>query len=224
MVTTWNDDNEDEFDTEDELNEETKNEFLSSSVVQKIEKAKLYQMLLTSDFFDDDAADSNVIDSVTAEIRRFVHFKLECLLGDRTADKEFGESSPAPALPWNDGQIQALTILANKVLRSDAKGVKSGGVKKISTTKPAVKTAQPPARKRPNPKKSTKPKTEEELVKEHFEQYKAVDNPEKKPMPSQSQMDQMNAQLANQNAGGAFGSSAGGLGSDLGQLLVKQLT
>jgi len=203
------------------------NQFLASPVVQKIEKAKLYQMLLTSDFFEEDAAEEEIVQSVTTEIRRFVHYRLECLLGTRSEDSEFGSSEPpAPVLPWDDNQIQALTAIANRLLKteSSASTAKAGGVKKVSSPK------QKAAKASPNPRKTKKvtakkEKTSEEKVKEHFEQYKSVDNPDRKPMPSQMEIDTMNAQQANQNAGNSFGSStAGGLGGDVAKALIQRLT
>jgi len=232
MVKVWDDGTEEYAEETEEYVEETEeyaedeNQFLASPVVQKIEKAKLYQMLLTSDFFDEDAADETIVKSVTMEIRKFVHYRLECLLGARNEETEFGTSEPpTPKMPWDESQIQALTALANRVLKSDPPSAPRSGVKKVSS--PKKPKPQAPARKatRKPSRPAKKTKTAEEITKEHFEQYKSVDNPERKPMPSQMEIDSMNSQQAHNNAGNSFGTStAGGLGGEVAQALIQRLT
>jgi len=213
------------------------NGFLSSSVVQKIEKAKLYQMLLTCDFFEDDAAIDGMVEEVTREVRSFVHFKLECLLGDRKSDKEFGESAPQASLPWNDQQIEALTGLADRLLKgASVLSPKPSGVKKVSSRRtpeaerPKVQTQKLTAEAKPKLKaklaaeekeKPLKQMTEEERVREHFKKYQLKNNPERLPMPSQQHMDDLNAQLADQNSRGAFGAGSSKLSGALGQVMTR---
>lgn len=216
----------DSYGENDMDNHNNYNEFLASDVVKKIEKAKLYQMLLTCDFFDIDASDEDIVDEVTKEVRRFVHYKLECLLGVRNNTEEIGESSPQPLMPWNEAQIEALTVLANRLVSGQAPESKTGGLKKISrqerparTTK-TVRSSSPVIKRNKEEVVKESPQDVEENQ-ERLANYRLQDNPEKLPMPSQLQIDTINAQLAESNSRGAFGSSATSLNGALGQILTQ---
>lgn len=199
--------------------EEEGNEFLGSAVVKKIEKAKLYQMLLTCDFFDDDVSDQEILLEVTKEVRRFVHFKLECLLGARQGDSDFGESTPQSSLPWTQPQVEALTVLANNILNRNSKTEARQSAPSIKKIQKPTQTVQKAKAKAPSVRPKMKKEVGPEEVVPVSTGHRLVNNPDRLPMPSQLQMDTINAAQAEENSKAAFGSSATSLNSVLGQVL-----
>lgn len=166
----------------------------------RIEQANLYRLLLDSDLFETGDGSQEAVDIVTEEIRAFATARLEFLMGMRGAD-EAVIVRPAE-LPWSDEQIEALTALANKVL--------------VTTSSPQLKlTSQPSLKKRGRKPKeqiqepAKKPEflepvfevKKEETIEEAKQTAKSfADNPERKPFPSQSMWNALNAQEANSNA------------------------
>ncbi len=133
---------------EDEDQTEYEDEYpIASEAIVRIEKAKLYQLLLQNDLFGEDAGDWQAVEQVTAEIKAFVLGQLETLIGMRSGN----EAVMAPArLPWNTNQVQALTELADRLLNMGNKPVVP------TPPKPSVNTinrpVQPPKQATPAPK------------------------------------------------------------------------
>lgn len=183
----------------------------------RVEQAKLYQVLLSNDIFDSSAADAEILEIVTEEIRAFALARLETLMGLRQgADALIVRNGQD--LPWSEDQIEALTVLANKVLNSNT------GTKTVMKPKTPIQ----PTMKQKN---STKREIFEESVEsnnyslQNEVEFKKgngfVNNPERQPFPSQSVIDMIHANEANKNAASMGGTTGGNTGTYLIQQLLK---
>lgn len=132
---------------------------IASEAIVRIEKAKLYQLLLQNELFGEDAGDWQAIEQVTDEIKAFVLGQLETLIGMRNGN----EPIVAPArLPWDTKQIQALTIIADTLIAKDTQPIVP------TPSKPSVKTINkspspvytPPKAKPQPPTPEPKPQAE----------------------------------------------------------------
>lgn len=133
-----------------------------SDVDLRLETADYYRAILKHEFFDTESSAAQVVDR---EIRSFIRERLEVLLGIR------GPREPVQAmqvtLPFEDEEIEALKLLAAKVLKKPGLITEPApAVKKMATPepsqsekklapklKPAVKKVPAPA-----PAPSTKPR------------------------------------------------------------------
>lgn len=172
---------------------------IASEALVRIEKAKLYQLLLQNNLFGEDAGDEEAVLQVTEEIKGFVLAKLETLMGMRS---ETASTSVSAKLPWNQQQISALTELANRVIEKNSQSIISS-----PTNKPTVNTISKPVKSSPvMPKperKPTAPAVKQPVLPKQIEppkekkagddRYysKMVDSPLKKPMPSAMEMQAM---------------------------------
>lgn len=91
---------------------------ITHEALVRIEKAKLYQLILQNDLFGEDAGDEEAIAEVTEEIQGFVLARLETLMGMRSANDAV--VPVAAKLPWTPKQIDALTDLANRLLLKES--------------------------------------------------------------------------------------------------------
>ena len=183
---------------------------IRSEAFLRVEQAKLYQVLLSQDLFEQGASDDEVVELVTEEIRAFAEARLESLLGMRSPSEALVIRRESAELPWTEEQIEALTALADKVLLTGAGQQQM--MKPKSPSKPLIKK---------NVKQTEKPIQDEQHeveieVKPVVQGF--VSNPERKKFPSQSMMNEMNAQEAGNNL-----SKSQGLGG-AGSLLLQQLT
>ncbi len=110
---------------------------IASEALIRIEKAKLYELLLRNELFGDDAGDADAVQQVTDEIKEFVLARLETLIGMRSGNESV--STPSK-LPWNQQQIAVLTQLADRVLSKENQPIVN------TPPKPSVNTInrQPP--------------------------------------------------------------------------------
>lgn len=141
---------------------------ITPEALVRIEKAKLYQLILQNDLFGEDAGDEEAIAEVNEEIQAFVLARLETLMGMRSGNDSI--MPVAAKLPWSQKQIDALTDLANRLLLKDTQQpmVQTppkptvNTIRKASTpVKPAPQTAPIPVEKSipAIPKPTVKPKT-----------------------------------------------------------------
>lgn len=183
---------------------------IRSEAFLRVEQAKLYQVLLSQDLFEQGASDDEVVELVTEEIRAFAEARLESLLGMRSPSEALVIRRESAELPWSEEQIEALTALADKVLQTGA--AQSQMMKPKSPSKPLIKK---PAKQIEKPIQDQQDEVEIEAkpVGQGF-----ISNPERKRFPSQAMMNDMNAQEAGNNLNKSQG--LGGAGS----LLLQQLT
>ena len=85
----------------------------------RLAKANLYKLLITSPLFKEGSADQETIEAVTSEVSQFALQQLEFCLGIETAKP----AQVAEKSPFDSEQIQALQVVADKVLKRDAKPV-----------------------------------------------------------------------------------------------------
>lgn len=183
-----------------------------SEAFLRVEQAKLYQVLLSQDLFEQGASDDEVVELVTEEIRAFAEARLESLLGMRSPSDALVIRRESAELPWSEEQIEALTALADKVLQTGA--AQQQMMKPKSPSKPLMKKTVKQTEK---PIQDNQDEVEIEIEAKPVGQG-FVSNPERKKFPSQSMMNDMNAQEAGNNLNKSQG--LGGAGS----LLLQQLT
>lgn len=184
---------------------------IASEALIRIEKAKLYQLLLQNDLFGDDAGDPEAVEQVTEEIKAFVLAQLETLIGMRNGNEMLVTQAK---LPWNAQQIAVLTQLADRVLLKESSPIIPTPVKPSVNTinrnepvqQPIKQSVQQPVqqpKKRPrqntnvgkpiignNKQSLTTPLSPPMTVKPGDERAysKPIDNPLRKPMPSAMEM------------------------------------
>ena len=183
----------------------------------RVEQAKLYQLLLSQEIFDSDSVDSDIVNSVTEEIRAFALGRLETLMGLRQGDSSVVVKREIN-LPWDEEQIKALTLVADKVLstKTEPKTASLPKVKSESTLGIKKKTS---TKSNTSVVKSDYVEEEEIPVKDIKRGAGFVGNPDRQPFPTQAVIDMMHAQEANKNA-----ISVGGVtGSNTGTYLIQQL-
>ncbi len=131
-----------------------------SDVDLRLETADYYRAILRHEFFDTESNASQIVDR---EIRTFIRERLEVLLGLRTAN----QPSVVVEAPFDDEEVQALKLLASKVLKRPGIVSEPPAVKKMATPAPVAKPqvqaqvkAKPQAKKipAPAPGPSSKPK------------------------------------------------------------------
>lgn len=86
-----------------------------SEAVKRIQQAKLYETLLSHSLFKPGSADPEIQNRVESEIHAFILNQLEILLGMKHERTQ--QTQPHFVLPFDEDQIKALTVLADKVLK-----------------------------------------------------------------------------------------------------------
>lgn len=79
----------------------------------RLEQGRLYQMVLQGNIFADTNADARAIKNVQREIHRFVRERMEVMLGIRQEKEE----KTVVSSPFNDLEVVALKMLADKVTK-----------------------------------------------------------------------------------------------------------
>ena len=194
-----------------EMNEVT-DPLINTEVITRIEKAKLYEAMLRHPFFSPDSAREEIIESVEKEFREFVVHRLEVLLGIKKPNERVTPSVQQP-LPFSAQQVEALKRLADRVL-DGAKKPSQPTVNTVSVRSPVISTvnskvsskktapAPAPAKKTaPAPRRQKTDNLNTQTGQDYSQAVSVVIPPLK--MPSQMEMDQMNAIQAGKNASGA---------------------
>jgi hypothetical protein len=222
-------DNNEYYDHLDEITEELAQEeqanIVLSEAVKRIEQAKLYETLLKHNLFGPNSARAEIISIVESEIKQFILSRLEILLGikQNVQQKEYQVFSPE--------EIDALKAIASKLITKD-RGNTQPTLNQVShqvtINKPSSNYSPAPTINQPTinaigtvntgnqrsqqPKKQRQSRRSQNVSTITNADYSQAVNPNKPPtpMPSQAQIDQLNAQQAHLNSGS--GGSAIGLG------------
>lgn len=153
---TYEEVSEEQVEAMAEAIEERESVTMSSAMI-RLDKARLYEMLLKGDLFGDTDAHPTALKMVNSELKEFILFKLEVLLGMRQAGSSISPSSPsAPAsFPFNEIEVQALKDIAAKLTHG-----KSAEVKEVKTTPKSnqIKPVSMPKKKELLPKPVSGPK------------------------------------------------------------------
>ncbi len=219
----------------EELEQDEQATVVLGEAIKRIEQAKLYETLLKHRLFGADSARPEIINAVEKEIKAFILSRLEVLLGIRA------ESQAAPARaesPFSPEETEALRAIASKLLAKDkavhvtqptlntVRATTSPSVTPVSVKQPTVNRvggSKPQAQ--PSKKPGRRPKSQnvssvaiqrpDGTVVAVETDYSQAVNPNRPPaaMPSQAQIDQMNAAQAAANSG------SGGNADALGRLL-----
>jgi hypothetical protein len=132
---------------------------LLETATVRLEMARLYEMVLKTNFFDGLDADPRAVSKVMKEFKEFTMDRLEILLGM----KQEKQKTAAPIevkLPFNELEISSLKDLAFKLTKGETakydvltSSPKTGGLKPLSQVlnKPTPKPIYKPALKRPQP-------------------------------------------------------------------------
>jgi outer membrane biosynthesis protein TonB len=123
----------------------------------RLETADYYRAILKHEFFETESQAAQIVDR---EIRTFIRERLEVLLGLRAPR----QSEQVIELPFEEDEIQALKLLASKVLKKPTLVNEAPAVKKMAAPAPAPRPEVKPAMKpKPQAKKVpapvSKPKT-----------------------------------------------------------------
>jgi len=232
----------------DVVTEDEQTQFILSEAIKRIEQAKLYETLLKHQLFGQGSARPEVLAEVEKEIRQFVLSRLEVLLGMKQEGTSIKPQMIQAESPFSKEQIEALGSLADRLLsrkevpqsatptlnavvghsaqEAQIKQVNASASVKVNAVKPAYTShasAQPAKRRRKRSENVSqvvieRPDGSKEVVDQDYSQAVNPNNPPAK-MPSQSQIDQMNAQSVSRMQG-AMGASGGGLGQLLGQAIA----
>jgi len=90
-----------------------------SEAVRRIEEANLWKTLLTLDVFQLGSARPEISESANAKIRKFARENLEICVGIKTREAAPKQITQTIKLPFDTEELQALKILAAKVLKRD---------------------------------------------------------------------------------------------------------
>lgn len=197
--------------------EETEQNPIVSEAIERIEQAKLYEMLLTHDLLAANSARPKILHKVQAEMKSFVSERLEILLGMRA------EKSPVVKVEaqFSHDEVTALKALASRVMKKadeptpiirplQAKVEATAPIRPLQTQtprpepKPAPTPVQPVAKKvvkkevkRAEPKDekldlaNVTPEQAAELLSKRDNRRKQAVSNKIVPMPSQEQMNQI---------------------------------
>lgn len=214
-----------------EYNQEEESSFVLNEAMKRIEQAKLYEALLRHDLFGEGSARPEIIDNVKTEIKSFILSRLERLLGMKP--DESVTSVQKVELPFTDEEVNALKALATRVLTTSKPSepkvaaptinsmpsvntMQSNAAPKINSVSLPTQKAKAPTQTISQQKpvqsqpKQRKRRQSQSVSKEGVD-YSQVVDPTRKPMrmPSQSEMDAMNARQAEMNSGSSGISSLG---------------
>jgi len=258
---------------EEELEQVATTKVLNKAI-ERIEQAKLYEALLNHQLFGQGSARPEVMKTVRKEVKEFVQFRLEVLLGIR-ADGKVGSHMASSTQqmvvksPFTEEETAALKGIANKLI---SKGNSTPSINSVNVPRPTiqelpavrepqvqevemeqeaepevqqasatrtrrivkkngvvvsidgvpVKSQKPAAQAAAPAQKTTRPKRQptNNISTITGQDFGQAANPLRPPvpMPSQSQMDNMNANLADQNLRGQTKLSSG-----LGQAMASML-
>lgn len=195
---------------------------IRSEAVKRIQKAKLYETMLSNNLFAAGSAEPEILEEVETELKAIIEEKLEELLGMRTETR--GRGQVAAALPFDEDQIEALALIANRALkRTPALGSTPTPVINQVQAEPqptlqqpqvhqptVIQVGQPQARRQQQaqprqrpaaPQQSRRRPTANVGVKSGRDLSQATPRRGKqKPMPPQHVIDNMNAIQAAKNA------------------------
>jgi hypothetical protein len=209
--------------------QEEESSFVLNEAMKRIEQAKLYEALLKHDLFGEGSARPEIIDAVKTEIKTFILSRLERLLGMKP--EETATQAQRADLPFSDEEVDALKALASRVLNTSKPAEQKAAtptikpmtaqqdiqhkttvVNTISVPKQAYKTPRQQQPVQSAQPKQRKRRQSESVSKEGIDYAQVVD-PTRKPlkMPSQSEIDAMNARQAESNSGS---SGISGLGAN----------
>lgn len=196
---------------------ETQTDHVLTEVMKRIEQAKLYEALLKHDLFGPGSARPEIIRAVKKEFKDFIHSRLEILLGIRT-EQVSPQSAPSP---FSEEEVMALKAIAarltstkkanptptgpviNTVMGSSATRIEVPQVKVDDNgATDALRYTAGPQKKKPGSKKRTE--NSSELTGQDYSQAVNPRQPPKK-MPSQAEIDQINARTATINSGNGGG-------------------
>jgi len=104
---------EDGWEYVDELIDDETDDSTVTLAIKRIEQAKLYESLITHDFFAPGSARPEIQSKVTKEIRDFILDRLSVLVGLKD---EPSTVQVKAEMPWNESQIEALTSIANRLV------------------------------------------------------------------------------------------------------------
>lgn len=209
MSDIWDDENlefEEEMDDEDAPS-------LQNELVKRISKAKLYESLLSSSFFDEEEVEDAIKKEVEKEIKNFIVLKLEELLGLKTKtiakvdlepkkQKQTGKNQTKSSLGLTEEEMIALKMVAKKITAPQTE------------TKKLISKRKKQATSNQNSERLEKEKTKAEIElskssnvsRATGQNYAQVNNPDKIPQPSQEVINQ----LMQAQASRAFSNFSGG--------------
>lgn len=200
---------------------------VQSEAVKRIQKAKLYETLLSHSLFAAGSAESEILEEVEQELKAIVEEKLEELLGMRSASRR---QSVQAELPFDDEQVQALLAVANRALRRTPSlgstptpsinpvqnAPQEAAVAQPAPQQPTIVPAgrpqapvvrrqapqpqrQPQAAQPAGPRRRRRPTENTSATNRDLSQAKSARRPPR-PMPTQAQIDDMNARQAERNS------------------------
>lgn len=202
-----------------------------SEAVKRIQKAKLYETLLSHSLFAPGSAEAEVLEEVEAELKAIIEEKLEELLGMRSS----ASRAPVPVqLPFDADQLEALIAVANRALRRiPALGSTPTPAINPVQTAPVQPEVHQPEVQQPAIIPAGRPQRSEPVVRRQAPQRAAQQPPQQgqarkpsrrrptgntsektgrelsqaasrrrvaRPMPSQDEIDAMNARQADRNS------------------------
>lgn len=189
----------------------------TKDAIQRIKMANLFQLLTDRELFEENEGDLEIIEMVEGEIRQFALYRLEQLIGmrDNTGVIQIQNTSN----PFTGDEIKALKLLAQSALSmtgnvhqspTRASQVPATVPTPVFASNPPMPTleAKPVRRRRSKnktvdatvPSQPVDPNNIEDVLKNTKYQNKPITQPI--PMPTQMQMDMINAELAESNAKG----------------------
>jgi hypothetical protein len=120
-----------------------------SEAVRRIEEANLWKTLLSMDVFQSGSARNEIVSSANKKLRQFARENLEICVGIKSSEPAVKQAVQEIKLPFDQEEMQALKILAAKVLKRDvAKAVLSeyspqvAQVSTVSRSGPTIATVQ----------------------------------------------------------------------------------
>lgn len=209
MSQNWDDEN---LELEEELLEDQEEPAVQNELIKRITKAKLYESLLSSSFFEEEEVEESIKKEVEKEIKNFIVVKLEQLLGLKASapakqtitenKSKKTKTQTKSSLGLTEEEMLALKMVAKKITspQTETKKLISKKKKQLS-----VNESEPGLKKE-------KTKAELELSKSANvsratgQNYAQMNNPDKIPQPSQEVINQ----LMQAQASRAFSNFSGG--------------
>lgn len=199
--------------------EEAQGQSILNEAIERIEQAKLYESLIKHDFFGPGSARPEIQSRVTKEIRGFILERLEILLGIKTNKVTETNTIHQTVSPFDNEEVDALKEIAGRlILKSRNSGTMMHSepqvkqfqnqqpnpqVNRVTPSQPRVNQVstqkqpqQPPRRpSAPVPSTPIAEMTPEERLASGVYKPQAVSKIHPpKPMPSQMQINAMNAE------------------------------
>lgn len=200
--------------------DEQTSQFLSEAL-RRIEQAKLYEAMLSHQFFSPGSAREEIIDTVTREFKAFIMQRLEILLGI----KQEQALQQQMQMPFSEEEVSALKALASRMVESKKResvltsnptvnqvsvqpsapnpvqtnAIKLNPVNKTTAAKPAAKKPRRPRSQNVSQVAIKNPDGSVTAINQDYSQAVSKIAPPAR-MPSQFEIDQMNAAQASQNS------------------------